>query len=537
MTTARTATDLLDRVEAALAPVQRAEGLALWRLATTGDDEAAAAVERAQLLRNELLGDGRLFARVERLRDEVDPASPTGQRLARLRALALPLQGPPALRDEITRREVELEQIHATFRARFEGRAVPDHVLDGVLARDGDDTRRRGAWEATRQVGRATARRVRELARLRNRQAEHLGLRSYTPLALQAAEIDPPRLERLLARLASLTEAPYRRLKRALDEDLAGRFGVSPGDLAPWHYPDRFLQRLPEAATGALGDHIDVERIQQLTRRTFAVLDLPLDHLWDAADLLPRPGKQQHAFCLGIDSPRDVRVLANLDREPRWLGTALHEFGHAVYDAGLPPGLPLLLRQPAHPAMTEGVAMLLGRLVHDRGWLVEIAGVPRAAAERAAGELARQQLVFMRFALVVVRFEQALYADPDGDLDAAWWNLVGELQGLRRPAGHAGADWAAKVHVACYPYYYPHYVLGELVASQLHLAAARAAGRDDDPLATLPLTPTTGALLRRLFALGASRPWDDALRAVTGFPLSAEPYTRQMLGEDVDDAP
>ena len=47
-----------------------------------------------------------------------------------------------------------------------------------------------------------------------------------------------------------------------------------------------------------------------------------------------------------------------------------------------------------------------------------------------------------------------LYADRD-DLNSLWWNPVERLQLVKRPAGRDEPDWAAKIHVAVAPVYYP----------------------------------------------------------------------------------
>ena len=93
----------------------------------------------------------------------------------------------------------------------------------------------------------------------------------------------------------------------------------------------------------------------------------------ERSDLYPRDGKNQHAFCADIDRRHDVRVLANCEPGGRWLGTMVHELGHAVYDLAIDPELPWILRQPAHTFTTEAIAMLHGRLVRDETFLERFA--------------------------------------------------------------------------------------------------------------------------------------------------------------------
>ncbi len=125
-------------------------------------------------------------------------------------------------------------------------------------------------------------------------------------------------------------------------------------------------------------------------------------------------------------------------------------------------------------------------------------------------------LVFVRWVLVMTRFERAMYADPDRDLDGLWWDLVERHQGLRRPDGRRAPDWAAKLHVALAPVYYHSYLMGECTASQLlrHVRTRVPGG------GALVGNPDAGRFLRdAFFAPGASRSWNDHLAAAPGSPL------------------
>jgi peptidyl-dipeptidase A len=123
-------------------------------------------------------------------------------------------------------------------------------------------------------------------------------------------------------------------------------------------------------------------------------------------------------------------------------------------------------------------------------------------------------LVFARWVQVMVRFERALYADPERDLDRLWWDLVERYQKVKRPEGRRAPDWAAKIHLATAPVYYHAYLMGECTASQLskHVTATTGRGLVDNPAA--------GAFLRdRFFAPGSRRSWNDHLADATGKPL------------------
>ena len=160
----------------------------------------------------------------------------------------------------------------------------------------------------------------------------------------------------------------------------------------------------------------------------------------DRSDLFPRDGKCQHAFCIDVDRAGDIRVLANVVPGQQWMDTMLHELGHATFDAGLDPSLPWLLRD-THLVVTEGIAILMGRLASDAEWLraggrASIPAAVAAIADALRAARAAEMLVFTRWVLVMTNFERSLYADPESDLDARWWELVERYQlvSAARPA-------------------------------------------------------------------------------------------------------
>src|SRR5262249_53456559 len=132
----------------------------------------------------------------------------------------------------------------------------------------------------------------------------------------------------------------------------------------------------------------------------------------------------------------------------------------------------------------------------------------------------------VRWALVMVHFERALYADPDrADLNQFWWDCVERLQLVRRPEGRDAPDWAAKYHLAGAPVYYHNYILGELTASQIgHAITSQVPG------AGLVDNPGAGLFLRDgLFALGARYPWNDTLQRLTGERLNPRYYAEEFF--------
>lgn len=521
---------LLD-FEKRLAPVEKSSGEAWWNLATTGTEAAKQELVRAGKEYNRLFSDPEEYRKV---RDWYEERSSLESPLLRreievLYRMFAGRQGDREVLERIEELEAEANATYSNHRAVVGGREVGENEVRYILHSSDDDALRREAWEASKTVGREVEETVRELARLRNRLAHEQGHENHYARSLDLQEIDAGELEGIMAGLQTATDTPFRELKENLDDGLRAKFGVS--EVMPWHLPDPFFQEPPE------DDGLDADRffsdrdLEALTLAHYDALGLDVRGVMRNSDLHERPGKDQHAFCasIGREYPYDVRVLSNNRADAYWADTMLHEFGHAVYDRHINPSLPYLLRTVAHTCATEAIALMMGSVVSEPGWLASIAGIPLEELEGDREKLAVRRraegLVFIRWALVMYRFEQALYEDPDrADLNSLWWDLVEELQLVNRPPGRDEPDWAAKIHVAIAPVYYHNYVLGHLIAAQLRSYLENHITRG-------PFYESEASgryLLEAIFGPGARESWQDTVLRATGEPLSTENFVRNL---------
>jgi peptidyl-dipeptidase A len=512
----------VDEFEQALEPLVQSQNLADWDAAIDASDAHADQLVEASKRVDAMLAERDRFAQlVEADRSGNGDAQLARRvRLARLASEASQRDRP--LADRIIESEVQLNSLFSRHRGRLGGRDVNDNEIAKILRESCDREQRRQAWEASKSIGPQAAPRVRELAHSRNEAARALGYRDHFVFSLTLDELDETWLLALLDDLDGRLAATWSRTKEAIDEGQRERLGLPAGEiLQPWDYADPFFQDLPTASDDPLETALTHADPVEVARAYFQALGDDVDGVLERSDLYPRNGKNQHAFCADIDRRHDVRVLANCEPGTRWLGTMVHELGHAVYDLAIDAELPWLLRQPAHTFTTEAIAMLHGRLVRDETFLERFAGVaPAIARDPRHLELQRREmLVFASWVQVMTRFERELYRDPDQDLGALWWRLVARHQRIALPAGSRPDDWACKIHVALAPVYYHNYLLGEITASQLNWALARETGSASpavDPAAA-------GEFLRGHFMRpGSSMRWDALIAHATGEPLSVD---------------
>lgn len=531
MTSSLELENFLKRFEERLAPVEEASNEAWWKLSTTGTEEAQREVVETGNEYNRLFADSEEYEKVRGWYEDRNSleSSLLRRQVEILYYMFAGRQGDGETLERIQELEAKAEAAYSNHRGTVRGREIGENEVREILRSSTDNELRKEAWEASKTIGREVEETVRELARLRNRLAREQGYESHYVRSLDLEEIDAGELEEIMNGLASATDAPFRELKEDLDAGLKERFGVE--EVMPWHLSDPFFQDAP-VDTGLDADRYFADGdLEELTRRTYDSLGLDVRGVISRSDLYERPGKSQHAFCIPMsrEYPYDVRVLSNNRPDAYWMDTMLHEFGHAVYDRYINPKLPYLLRAVAHTNTTEAIALMMGALAVEPGWLTSIAGVSEAELEADRERLAARSradlLVFTRWALVMYRFEQALYADPDReDLNSLWWNLVERYQLVKRPPGRDEPDWAAKVHVAVAPVYYHNYVLGQLIAAQLR-------GYIESNITRGPFYESESAgryLIESFFGPGARENWRDVVLRATGESLNADHFAELL---------
>ena len=526
---------ILDPLVAELEPLHLALNHATWQASVTGKDEFVQESARLDATLRKVLSRPGPFTVLTELKRDGGLEDPLAHRqLEVLINACRQHQLPPDLIDRMVTIEKRLDSRFNNFRARLGGESVSDNRLREMLKTSDDPAARREAWTASKQIGAEVESDLLELVRLRNQAARSLGFDNYFSMMLTLDELDENELFGILDELERGTFPLFEAYKEALDARLAARFGITPAELRPWHFGDPFFQEAPAGAGVKLDPYFEGKSLEDLTRRFFAAVGFDIEPILSRSDLHEKPGKSQHAFCISMDRAADVRVLCNIRSNEHWMGTMLHEFGHAVYDRNVDNRLPWLLRQHAHILTTEASAMLFGRLSKNATWLRIYAGVDPDEAQRAADATASavrdQLLVLTRWCLVMSHMERALYRDPEQDLNRLWWDLVERMQRIRRPDGRNAPDWASKIHFSVAPVYYHNYMLGEMMASQLQRRLIEHLGESGDrPGERYVTSPEVGRFLtERLYAKGRAVDWRGAIRSATGDALQTAAFVAEL---------
>jgi peptidyl-dipeptidase A len=229
-----------------------------------------------------------------------------------------------------------------------------------------------------------------------------------------------------------------------------------------------------------------------------------------------------HASAWNIDSVDDLRIKMCIEVNAEDFTTIHHELGHNFYQRAYN-ALPMVLRDSANDGFHEAVGDTLSLSVTPE-YLVKIGlldTAPDASADTALLlRNALEGLAFLPFGLLVDQWRWQVFSGkvtPD-QYNRAWWDLKLRYQGVApsSPRGEAFFDPGAKYHIPGNTPY-TRYFLARVLQYQFHRALAKEAG------CTTPLhrcsiygSKEVGKRLDAMLKMGASRPWPDALEALTG---------------------
>ncbi len=283
----------------------------------------------------------------------------------------------------------------------------------------------------------------------------------------------------------------------------------------------------PIDVTPELAKHYDAKKMVQIGEAFYTSLGMdPLPaSFWDRSQLTKPADKNVvcHASAWDVQYSNDLRIkmCINLNQEDLW--TIHHELGHdyyfhyyyklpMIYQAGANDGFHEAIGDAIQLSMTPGY-------LHEKGLLATVVKNDKATINQQM-QVALGKIAFLPFGLLVDKWRWDVFSGevkPE-QYNQHWWDLKKQYQGVAPPIERAATDFdpGAKYHVAAnVPYM--RYFLAAVLQFQFHKALCAKAGFKG-PLYECSIygNKDAGAAYMKMLALGASKPWQDALFELTG---------------------
>jgi peptidyl-dipeptidase A len=272
--------------------------------------------------------------------------------------------------------------------------------------------------------------------------------------------------------------------------------------------------------------NLDAKEMVRYGERFFGSLGFaPLPETFWERSLFTKPRDREvvcHASAWDVDNENDLRLKMCIESTAEDFSTIHHELGHNFYQRAYntKPGL---FRDSANDGFHEAVGDTIALSITPE-YLVKIGFLDKAPdPSKDIGLLlsrALEKLAFLPFGLVVDQWRWKVFAGEitPANYNAAWWDLRTRYQGVAPTVARTENDFdpGAKYHVpANVPY--TRYFLAAILQFQFHRALSQAAGCTG-PLHRCSIygSKEAGKKLDAMLQMGLSRPWPDALEAISG---------------------
>jgi peptidyl-dipeptidase A len=251
----------------------------------------------------------------------------------------------------------------------------------------------------------------------------------------------------------------------------------------------------------------------------------PLPQTFWQRSLFVRPADREvvcHASAWDVDAESDVRIKMCIQPTEEDFNTIHHELGHNFYQRAYKEQ-PVLFRDSANDGFHEAIGDAIALSVTPE-YLVKIGLLDKAPdGSRDIGLLmsrALEKVAFLPFGLLIDQWRWKVFSGEvqPSDYNKAWWDLRLQYQGVAPSTarGEESFDPGAKYHVPDNTPY-TRYFLAHILQFQFHRALSQAAGCSG-PLHRCSIyeSQEAGKRLNAMLTMGLSRPWPDALEALTG---------------------
>ena len=555
--TAAEATQFVNDAEAKLAAVNVEQQRAAWVAENfiTYDTQliAAAANEKQIALGVELAKKAARFDNVPNLPYDT-------RRKLDLIKLALTTPGPsdPPAPAEMARIGAEMDAMYGAGKycppgaPALSGAEGPaDQCLDieqitTIMQKDRDPKKLLEVWNGWHLISRPMKPLYGRFVELTNQGARELGYRDAGAMWRSKYDMPPDAFAAEVDRLWGQVKPLYDSLHCYVRWNLTKKYGaavVPPGKPIPAH----LLGNIWAQEWGNVYDVVapqGMDRGYDLTKILEARKDLdavgmvkigehfftslgfaPLPKTFWERSLITKPRDRDvvcHASAWDIDDREDLRVKMCISKTADYFQTIHHELGHNFYQRAYNTQ-PFLYKNSANDGFHEAVGDTIALSVTP-SYLVKIGLLDKEPPPSADIPLllrdALDKVAFLPFGIMIDKWRWKVFSGEvaPANYNKAWWDLRRQYQGIAPPNGRSEDDFdpGAKYHIAAnVPY--ARYFLARILQFQFHRALCKTIN-DKGSLNRCSIydNKEAGAKLNAMLAMGQSRPWPEALEAISG---------------------
>ncbi len=474
----------------------------------------------------------------------------TARKLNILRgALVLPAPTTPGAATELNTIATRLQSTYGKGRASLKGKVLTGDDVEALMGTNRNPAELAEMWQSWHEnVGRPMRADYTRLVDLANQGAKELGYDDTGAMWRSQYDMSPQEFsamyERLWSEVKPLYDALHCYTRTKLNQKYGDKVQAASGPIRADLLGNMWAQEwgniydvVAPRGAGDVGYDVtdlllakkksptDMVRIGEGFYTSLGLAPLPASFY--ARSQIVRPEGREvicHASAWDLDNKDDLRIKMCTKVNGDDFVTIHHELGHNYYQRAYNQQ-PYLYLNGANDGFHEAIGDFVALSITPE-YLVQIGLLPASkvpSADKDTGLLLRQamdKVAFLPFGLMVDKWRWGVFdgSTAPANYNASWVALKQQYQGIAPPVARSENDFdpGAKFHIPGNTPY-ARYFLARLLQFQFYKAACDMAGWKG-PLHRCSFygNKEVGSRLNAMLAMGASKPWPDALEAFTG---------------------
>jgi peptidyl-dipeptidase A len=353
-----------------------------------------------------------------------------------------------------------------------------------------------------------------------NDDVKRMGYDNFFQSTMDYYDVPYDSLDKMVQIIDKETREDYLRLLKICQSEICREYKVSPDLITPFQYRQAHEKMM---APDEWEKEYSKDEFIKLIGDFYALGNYDISDIYKNSDIWYKESKVNNSFffCMDADK-RDFRIYSNSKPTATNLSPMIHEFGHALHYKYVDPKVPYLLKEP-HTILAEAVAIYFENKIFTSKTVQEKMGLSSIDQNPYFKEFKNpSELFFIRKLLRTIKFEMAIFENPDQDYNELWWKLNKEYLFYDTSPTDRLPEWMSNQQIVDFNGVHVFYLYAVALAAQLE------AYYPDQQIAPLK---------SKIIKYGDSKSWNVLIKRATGEELNLNYLNKYHKRENLKSTP
>jgi len=305
----------------------------------------------------------------------------------------------------------------------------------------------------------------RDMIKAMNDDVKRLGYDNFFESTMDYYDVPYESLDQMVQIIDDETHEDYLQLLEICQSEICKANNISADQITPFQYREAHSRMMKPSEWKK---EYSKEEFIKIIGDFFALGDYDISAIYKTSDIWYKESKINNSFffCMDFDK-HDYRIYSNSWPKAGEISTMVHEFGHAMHYQCVDTKVPYLLKEP-HTILAEAVAIYFDSKIYTSKTIQERMGLASLEQNPYFKDYKNpSELLFIRKLLRNIKFEKAIFENPDQDFNELWWKLNKEYLCFDASITDRLPEWISNQQIVDFSGIHVFYLYAIAFAAQL----------------------------------------------------------------------